>query len=74
LYVIFVTDNPAPGRSSFQVVDFCSGSTSTTRDLHLVTDLDIYKSTVREYERLVGAIFPLLSRNPSVGARTASHA
>jgi hypothetical protein len=74
LYVVFVTDNPAPGRSSFQVVDLCSGSTSATRDLHVATDLDIYESTVREYERLVGEIFALLGRRPSAGVRIASEA
>jgi hypothetical protein len=74
LYVIFVTDNPAPGRSSFQVVDLCGGSPSATRDLHVVTYLDIYESTVREYEGLVGEIFPLLGRRPYAGARIASEA
>lgn len=72
LCFIFVTDNPAPGRSSFQVVDLWSGPTSATRDLHLVTDLDIYESTVREYELLVRQIFPLLERRPSTAGRIAS--
>ena len=69
---IFVTDNPALGRSSFQVVDLWSGPTSTTRDLHAVTDLDIYETTVREYELLVSEIFPLLDRRPFAEGRIAS--
>lgn len=74
LCVIFVTDNPAPGRSSFQVVDLCGGWTPVTKDLHAVTDLDIYESTVREYERLVGEIFPLLGGKLSATPRIASGA
>jgi hypothetical protein len=72
LCFIFVTDNPAPGRSSFQVVDLWDGQTSVTRDLHMVTDLDIYESTAREYEGLVHEIFPLLDRRPSAAGRIAS--
>lgn len=72
LYVIFVTDNPAHGRSSFQVVDLWNGPTSATSDLHLATDLDIYESTVREYELLVRQIFPLLDRRASAAGRIAS--
>jgi hypothetical protein len=65
LSAVFVTDNPAPGRSCFQIVDLRGGPTSTTRDLHHVSELDIYETTVREYERLVHAIFPLLGRATS---------
>jgi hypothetical protein len=37
-----------------------------------VSDLDIYESTVREYERLVREIFPLLDRRPSAAGGIAS--
>ena len=67
LCFIFVTDNPAPRRSAFQVIDLWNGPTSTTRDLHAVSDLDVYETTVREYELLVHDIFPLLDRKPSTG-------
>jgi hypothetical protein len=65
LCFIFVTDHPAPGRSSFQVIDLWNGPTSATKDLHTVNELDIYETTVREYELLVREIFPLLDRRSS---------
>jgi hypothetical protein len=66
LCFIFVTDNPAPGRSCFQVVDLWAGQTSASIDLHAAAELNIYESTVREYESLVGEIFPLLDRRISI--------
>jgi hypothetical protein len=63
LCVVLVTDHPAPGRSCFQVLDFAlarSGASLATVDLHEVAELDVYLTTVREYEGLVRQIFPLL--------------
>jgi hypothetical protein len=60
---VFVTDHPATGRSSFQVLDLAAvrpGEPLVSVDLHYVTDLDIYLTTVQEYEGLVRQIFPLL--------------
>jgi hypothetical protein len=65
LCVIFVTDNPGAGRSCFQVMDIASSQIADTVDLHAVPDLDIYESTVREYESLVSGIFRLLDRRSS---------
>jgi hypothetical protein len=59
LYLVFVTDQPDKGRSCLQVLDVRKGE-AVTVDLHVVTDLDIYESTVREYEALVQGIFPLI--------------
>lgn len=64
LCFIFVTDNPAPGRSAFQILDLWGGPTSTTSDLHTVSEFDIFETTVREYESLVQQIFPLLDGKP----------
>jgi hypothetical protein len=63
LCLVLVTDHPAPGRSCFQVIDFAaarSGGPLASVDLHEVADLDVFVTTVREYEGLVRAIFPLL--------------
>jgi hypothetical protein len=63
LCVVVVTDQPAPGRSCFQVLDLAPGRPGVplaTVDLHAVPELDIYPTTVREYEGLVRQIFPLL--------------
>jgi hypothetical protein len=59
LYLIFVTDNPEPDRSCFQVVDFIQRDI-VLQDLHTVADLDIYERTAHEYESLVRQLFPLL--------------
>lgn len=59
LYVVLVTDQPDEGRSCLQVLDVRK-SEAVTLDLHAVSDLDIYESTVREYEALVQGIFPLV--------------
>jgi hypothetical protein len=63
LCIVLVTDHPAPGRSCFQVLDLAttrSGAPLVSVDLHEVPELDIYPTTVQEYEGLVRQIFPLL--------------
>ena len=63
LCIVFVTDQPAPGRSCFQVIDLSAmrlGETLVSVDLHEVRDLDIYARTVEAYEGLVRQIFPML--------------
>src|SRR5262245_50717939 len=63
LCIVFVTDRPSSGRSCFQVLDVAaarSGAPLAAVDLHEVADLDIYLTTVQEYEALVHQIFPLL--------------
>jgi hypothetical protein len=75
LYVILVTDNPEPGRSCFQVIDlrgYRPDAPLTTADLHDLPVLDIYRSTVEEYEGLVKQVFSLLgsaARSPQVPQR-----
>ena len=67
LYLIFVTDHPAPGRACFQVVDPRHGPPEhawATMDLHDLVDLDIYWKTIEEYASLVKLIFPVLSGKP----------
>lgn len=64
LCLVFVTDNPEPGRSCFQIVDFWQREREEPRDLHTVADLDVSETTVREYESLVREIFSLLDRPP----------
>lgn len=61
LCFVFVTDNPAPGRSCFQVVDLSRGEGAGCGDLHSLAELDVYGTTVREYEALVRQIFPLFT-------------
>jgi hypothetical protein len=63
LCVVVVTDRPAPRRSCFQALDLAHarpGAPLATVDLHEVAELDVYPTTVREYEGLVRQIFPLL--------------
>jgi hypothetical protein len=63
LCIVFVTDLPASGRSCFQVIDLFAtrpGAALASVDLHQVRDLDIYTTTVQEYEGLVRQIFTLL--------------
>ena len=63
LCVVIVTDRPVEGRSCFQVLDLAPaspGAPLVTVDLHEVPVLDVYPTTVREYEGLVRQIFPLL--------------
>jgi hypothetical protein len=65
LYCVVVTDNPDADRSCFQIVgvrDFCSeAGNPVLRDLHEFRDLEIFPTTVKEYEGLVRQIFPLLN-------------
>jgi hypothetical protein len=60
LCFVFVTDSPEPGRSCFQLLDLWRRDAFELRDLETVADLDIYATTVQEYEGLVLKIFPLL--------------
>lgn len=63
LYFILVTDHPAAGRSCFQVADMAAYAPDrpiATVDLHDVADLDIFPTTVAEYESLVRSLFSLL--------------
>jgi hypothetical protein len=64
LYVILVTDKPERERSCFQVL---TGNTAapTTCDLYAVRDLNIYPSTVREFEELGTKIFGLMAEHRS---------
>jgi len=72
LYVILVTDNPEPKRSCFQAIDlrgYRPDAPLTTADLHDLPVLDIYRSTVEEYEGLVKQVFSLLgshARSPEL--------
>lgn len=61
LLFVLVTDHPDPDRSCFQVIDVatCGDGVPRTTDLHRVAELDIYPTTVEEYEGLVKEIFPL---------------
>lgn len=61
LYLVLVTDNPEAGRSCFQVAHHSGHAGVTTRDLEAVTSLDIFRSTIVEYEHLGRNLFPLLS-------------
>lgn len=65
LCFVFVTDKPAPGRSCFQLIDLWRHERVDPRDLHTVEDLDIFVTTVQEYESLVRQIFPLLESRSS---------
>ena len=64
LYCVLVTDKPDEGRSCFQVLrlaDCALASAPVTLDLHLVRELGVYESTVREYEGLATQLFQLLA-------------
>ena len=70
LCIVLVTDNPAPGRSCFQVIDLSMippDAPLASLDLHEIRDLDVFGTTVREYEGLVRRIFPLLRLGGAVG-------
>lgn len=70
LCFVFVTDRPEPGRSCFQLLDLCGRDGLEPRDLHTVADLEIYASTVQEYEGLVLQMFRLLDQpKPSAGTQ-----
>ena len=67
LYLVFVTDHPEEGRSCFQVIDLSQYSPDgplVTFDLADVSELDIYRKNVQEYDGLVKQIFPLLNSQP----------
>jgi hypothetical protein len=71
LYVIFVTDHPAAGRSRFQVLDFQESSTDAplgTIDLHEAQVFGISKPIIEEHERLVRQLFSPLN-SPSIDER-----
>ena len=64
LYLILVTDHPAAERSCFQVADmsvYAPDRPIVTVDLHDVGELDIFPSTVAEYDNLVRSLFSLLN-------------
>ena len=61
LYLVLVTDNPEPDRSCFQVLDHSDQGSATTHDLEQITVLNIYRSTILEYEHLGKTLFPLLA-------------
>jgi hypothetical protein len=67
LCLVVVTAHPDEGRSCFQVVDLAEGDGRTTQDLDKVPLLDIYATTVREYEHLVKSLFRLLDRRATTG-------
>ena len=70
LCIVFVTDRPASGRACFQVIDLATtrpGERLVSVDLHAVRDLDIYPTTVQEYEGLVRQIFPILRLGAPAG-------
>jgi hypothetical protein len=72
LYFIFVTDHPSAGRSCFQVADlsqYAPDRPIVTVDLFEVDDLDIFASTVAEYETLVQSLFLLLNGESAEGPR-----
>ena len=64
LYVVFVNDRPAAGRSCFQTLSLATweaGGTAETRDLAEVPELGIFPHNVSDHEELVRRIFGLLS-------------
>jgi len=64
LHCIVITDTPDEGRSCFQVIEisnYVAGTTPLLLDLWDLRELDIFKTTVQEYEGLVKAIFSLLN-------------
>ncbi len=66
LYYIVVTDNPGEGRLCFLGLSVRDASTPPVLvDLHQLPELDIFESTIREYEALVRELFSLLSRYAS---------
>jgi hypothetical protein len=65
LYCVVVTDTPDNGRSCFQAFTLkdwpAGGARGELVDLHKLPELEIYPTTVAEYEALVRATFGLLS-------------
>lgn len=75
LCIVVVTDRPDEGRSCFQALDLRNGDRVHTVDLHEVDDLDIYHTTVQEYDALAKQVFVLLewhtrTRRAPVAAHT----
>ena len=62
LYLILVTDHPETGASCFQAIDVANEDARTPQNVDKVRALDIYLSTVREYEHLVKKLFPLFDK------------
>ena len=75
MYLVFVTDRPAPGRACFQVVPPAERSALpwATVDLDEADDLDFLRSTGDEYDRLVHITFPVLSGDRRAAARARKH-
>jgi len=65
LYLIYVTDKREPDRSCFQVLTGDANAPSTC-DLHAVRALNIYRSTVLEFEELVTKLFALMAEHRSM--------
>jgi hypothetical protein len=65
LYLIFVTEKREPDRSCFQALTGDADAPSTC-DLHAVRDLNIYRSTVLEFEELVTKLFALMAEHRSM--------
>lgn len=62
LFLILVTDHPEIGASCFQAIDVAGKDARTPQNVDKVRALDIYPSTVREYEHLVKKLFPLFDK------------
>jgi len=71
LYVVLVTDKPERGRSWFQVLTGNADAPGTC-DVHEVRDLDIYPSTVREFQELGMKLFGLMAEHRSTIGTIAS--
>lgn len=61
LCLVLVTDKPPRDHSCFQVLDL-GGGLDAVQDLDKMAVLDVFPSTVREYDRLAVKLFPLLGR------------
>jgi hypothetical protein len=64
LYCIVITDSPDSDRSCFQAFELNNGVSETAPalvDLHELAHLDIFSTTIEEYEGLVKDIFALLN-------------
>jgi hypothetical protein len=65
LYLIFVADRREPDRSCFQEMTGDANAPSTC-DLHAVRNLNVYRSTVLEFEELVTKLFALMAEHRSM--------
>jgi hypothetical protein len=61
LCLVLVTDKPSRDHSCYQVLDL-GGGLDAVQDLDKMAVLDVFPSTVREYDRLALKLFPLLGR------------